>query len=126
VSLSLPKLFEKYTEFHQPDQKLLLEQPVNNEAMQDDSRQLSSLHNSQFTLHTSSPAASNLITGFMIVGDQLRNLPIGSTLDSSSGTFYWQPGPGFIGEYRFLFVLKDESGQSVMKNLVIDIKPKQD
>lgn len=43
------------------------------------------------------------IAGYMIVGNQLRPLPIGSTLDTKSGTFYWQPGPGFIGEYILLF-----------------------
>ncbi|HLP60506.1 MAG TPA: hypothetical protein VK186_16820, partial [Candidatus Deferrimicrobium sp.] len=30
-------------------------------------------------------------------------LPIGSTLDSKKGIFYWQPGPGFIGNYEFVF-----------------------
>jgi hypothetical protein len=43
------------------------------------------------------------ILGYMIVGNQLRPLPIGSTLDTKSGAFYWQPGPGFIGEYKLLF-----------------------
>jgi hypothetical protein len=43
------------------------------------------------------------ITGYMVVAHQLRPLPIGSTLDVKSGIFYWQPGPGFIGEYKLLF-----------------------
>jgi alkaline phosphatase len=47
------------------------------------------------------------ILGYMIVGNQLRPLPIGSILDAKSGTFYWQPGPGFIGEYKLLFKVSD-------------------
>jgi hypothetical protein len=41
--------------------------------------------------------------GYLIAGDQRRALPIGSTLDRSTGRFYWQPGPGFIGKYTLLF-----------------------
>jgi parallel beta-helix repeat protein len=35
----------------------------------------------------------------------LSTLPIGSTLDRQRGVFYWQPGPGFIGTYRFDFAV---------------------
>ncbi len=37
------------------------------------------------------------ITGYFIVGKELRRLPIGSSLDYQKGLFYWQPGPGFLG-----------------------------
>jgi len=50
------------------------------------------------------------LMGYMIVGHQLRPLPIGSTLDAKSGTFYWQPGPGFIGEYKLLFKVSGPGG----------------
>ncbi len=36
-----------------------------------------------------------LSTGYIVFGDQLRPLPIGSTLDTEKGKFYWQPGPKF-------------------------------
>ena len=39
-------------------------------------------------------------SGHVLNGER-RSLPIGSTL--RGGTFYWQPGPGFLGEYNFLF-----------------------
>ena len=35
------------------------------------------------------------------VGDELRPLPIGASFDANDGIFYWQPGPGFLGEHRF-------------------------
>jgi hypothetical protein len=39
--------------------------------------------------------------GFLIVNGERRQLPIGSTL--KDGVFYWQPGPGFLGEYQLQF-----------------------
>jgi hypothetical protein len=57
--------------------------------------------------------------------DNLSPLPIGSTLDKDGGVFYWQPGPGFVGEYRFVFVAKDDQGRSTRKNIVVNIEPKQ-
>ncbi|MDQ1351648.1 MAG: hypothetical protein QG657_1953 [Acidobacteriota bacterium] len=63
--------------------------------------------------------------GYLEVGDQLRELPIGSTFDRERGIFYWQPGPGFVGEYRFVFIGKDDQGQHTRKNIVVNIKPKQ-
>jgi hypothetical protein len=51
---------------------------------------------------------SSVMGGYTIIGNKLRALPIGSTLDAKKGIFYWQPGPAFIGEYRFVFVEKIE------------------
>ncbi len=42
--------------------------------------------------------------GYLIVGEELRRLPIGSTLDSAGGVFSWLPGPGFLGDYRLVFI----------------------
>ncbi len=41
---------------------------------------------------------------FQLVGEELRPLPIGSSFDPEAGAFYWQPGPGFRGEFRFVIV----------------------
>jgi hypothetical protein len=40
-------------------------------------------------------------TGHLLVGGDQRPLPIGSSL--KGGIFYWQVGPGFLGEYQLLF-----------------------
>ncbi|HLP61569.1 MAG TPA: hypothetical protein VK186_22200 [Candidatus Deferrimicrobium sp.] len=53
----------------------------------------------------------------------LSPLPIGSTFDSTKGVFYWQPGPGFVGAYRFVFVEKDEAGQVNQEDIIINIMP---
>jgi hypothetical protein len=42
-------------------------------------------------------------TGASVVEGKRRPLPIGSRLDAARGIFYWQPGPGFVGTYEFVF-----------------------
>jgi len=69
-------------------------------------------------------SAEGVFEGYLIVGDQLRELPIGSTLDTDRGVFYWQPGPGFVGEYRLVFIGKEDQGQYTRKNVIVNIKPK--
>jgi hypothetical protein len=54
----------------------------------------------------------------------LSPLPIGSTLDTEKGVFYWQPCAGFIGDYEFVFVTKDPSGSTTQKKIQIRILPK--
>jgi hypothetical protein len=60
-------------------------------------------------------------SGYLVVGNELRPLPIGSTLDSRHGLFFWQPGPGFIGEYRFVFV---DGRDGKKKFVTLNIRPK--
>jgi len=67
---------------------------------------------------------SNYYTGYLVVGEELRPLPVGSTLLREHGLFFWQPGPGFLGSYRLLFI-RHENGQPVEKIKVqIKIRPK--
>ena len=65
------------------------------------------------------------IQGYLINGNELNKLPIGSTLDPQSGTFYWSPGPGFLGRYSLVFVLTDATGHSFKRFITIKIEPKQ-
>jgi hypothetical protein len=50
--------------------------------------------------------------------------PIGSTLDARRGVFYWQPGPGFVGTYPFVFIIQHK-GETKRIDLNIHIQPKQ-
>jgi len=61
------------------------------------------------------------IAGYLLVGGAYRPLPIGSTLDAGNGIFYWQPGPGFVGTYSFIFVKEDKNRASFIKRLVVNI-----
>lgn len=60
-------------------------------------------------------------TGFQVVGERTRPLPAGSFLDSAGGIFYWQPGPGFIGDYEFIFLGQGENGQIVKRHVTVKI-----
>ena len=42
--------------------------------------------------------------GYVVMNGRMRPLPVGSTLNRTSGTFSWQPGPGFVGRYEFVFL----------------------
>lgn len=67
---------------------------------------------------------SPVCAGFLVVNGQLRPLPVGSTLDTERGIFYWQAGGGFIGSYRFLFIKKNRAGQFEKTKLKVTVHPK--
>jgi|GEM_PF-3094157 len=62
--------------------------------------------------------------GYLAAGQELRPLPIGSTLDGEQGTFAWLPGPGFLGAYDLVFIKKDASGLLRKIPMTIVIRPK--
>jgi hypothetical protein len=62
--------------------------------------------------------------GYLVLSNELKPLPIGSTLDSERGIFYWQPGPGFLGTYDFVFIKEDVSGFSTRRWLRVIIRSK--
>jgi hypothetical protein len=67
---------------------------------------------------------SRVIAGYMVVGDQLRSLPPGSTLNTGTGTFCWQAGAGFVGMYRLVFIVKDQTGEIKRKDIRMKISVK--
>jgi hypothetical protein len=58
---------------------------------------------------------------YLAVGEELRPLPAGSTFDPAAGVFSWQPGPGFLGEYRFVFV---DGARGAKTRLTLTILPR--
>jgi uncharacterized repeat protein (TIGR01451 family) len=56
--------------------------------------------------------------GYLLIKDERRPLPVGSTL--KGGRFYWQAGPGFLGDYDLLF----ERADSTPIRVHVSIKPK--
>lgn len=63
------------------------------------------------------PENSVEIQGYRLSPTGLKPLPVGSTVVNDKRTFYWSPGPGFLGRYRLVFVVKDRAGGSY-KNIV--------
>ncbi len=53
------------------------------------------------------PPETTRFEAYAFICGQLRGLPIGASFDSRDGVFLWQPGPGFVGEYSFIFVTND-------------------
>lgn len=66
----------------------------------------------------------NGFDGYIKIGENLYPLPVGSTLDQEKGIFYWQPGPGFIGDYKLAFVANSTSGPVCKKHITVRITPK--
>ncbi|MEO7272335.1 MAG: fibronectin type III domain-containing protein [Vicinamibacterales bacterium] len=64
--------------------------------------------------------------GFLVVNGELRPLPPGSALDATQGTFTWQPGAGFIGTYRLVFVRTLSDGSKTKVPVRVNIGPKFD
>ena len=62
--------------------------------------------------------------GYVLVGDELRPLPIGSTLDRAKGIFSWLAGPGFLGAYEFVFIREDGFGIAERIPIKVTIRPK--
>ena len=62
--------------------------------------------------------------GYLVAAGELRPLPSGSTLDAATGVFTWQPGPGFVGEYDFVFVRIDAAGRKARVPVRLTIAPK--
>jgi len=56
------------------------------------------------------------IRGYLLANGEHRSLPIGSSL--KRGVFYWQPGPGFLGEYNLVFESSDGAEVPVRVKIV--------
>jgi hypothetical protein len=67
---------------------------------------------------------NTLIAGYTLVGKEPRPLPIGSTFARKAGKFYWQPGLGFVGEYRFVFIEENRDKKMSKRNILIRVEPK--
>jgi hypothetical protein len=61
--------------------------------------------------------------GFQVIGNRFTTLPIGSNLDRETGVFTWQPGAGFIGEYRLVFLVRDGYGLLTTRRVHVKIVP---
>jgi len=79
------------------------------------------LNSTQLITHHSS---QNNISGYLLAGEKLKPLPIGSYLDRERGIFYWQPGPGHIGNYYLSFIVRELNGMQKRKDLLLNIIPK--
>lgn len=66
----------------------------------------------------------NHYCGYFMIGNKLMPLPIGSFLDAEKGIFYWMPGPGFVGPYRFIFLEEKQNREMSKTFITVNILPK--
>ena len=64
---------------------------------------LKALERVELTLGDATAACAGTWAGYLVEREKLVDLPVGAAIDPA-GTFYWQPGPGFIGTFELLFV----------------------
>jgi hypothetical protein len=62
-------------------------------------------------------------TGYQVIGNQIKALPIGSNLDAETGVFCWQPAPGFLGRFHLVFVKIIQNRIMIKKNITLEIVP---
>ncbi|MCP5108328.1 MAG: BACON domain-containing protein [bacterium] len=75
-------------------------------------------------LDTGTSGKSLYWSGALTVNNNLRKLPVGSTLDAEKGIFYWQPGLAFMGNYTLEFIGFDNTtGKMRRKQVKITIVP---
>jgi len=65
----------------------------------------------------------SILSGYMRAGDKIDKLPVGSTIKSGQGVFYWQLCPGFLGIYDLEFVVRKTSGELSLKRIRINVAP---
>ena len=69
-------------------------------------------------------AYDEAFVGWQVVNGERRALPIGSHLNPKTGVFSWIPGPGFLGEFTFVFQRNQGGFAAETHQLVVKIGPK--
>ncbi|MCP4151545.1 MAG: hypothetical protein GY757_27630, partial [bacterium] len=62
--------------------------------------------------------------GYLVENGVLKSLPTGSTMDTAKGVFYWQPGFGFYGTYRLVFISGETYEDMIFKHVTVTISAK--
>jgi hypothetical protein len=79
----------------------------------------------RFEIQLGATADGVSLVGYLRTPDGVMPLPAGSRLEQSTGTFTWQPGPGFVHGYDFVFV-RSAAGRVIARQEVrVEIDPKR-
>lgn len=74
-------------------------------------------------IRLASGAQHSIQKGYLLAGDRLMSLPVGSTIKDNK--FHWSPGPGHQGRYSLVFLVKRGNGMIVKKKVNIIIEPRR-
>jgi len=61
--------------------------------------------------------------GHQVVQGERRPLPLGSSLDPQTGTFYWHPASGFLGGYDLEFIAQRGGGGAAVTSVRVVVGP---
>lgn len=61
------------------------------------------------------------VNGYLVVGDTLADLPLGSTLQRESGVFHWIPGHAQFGRHHLVFTGEDAKGKPIKQHVTINV-----
>jgi hypothetical protein len=67
--------------------------------------------------------SSFVFSGYSVIGERVGALPVGSTLEPS-GMFFWMAGPGYSGEYAFVFIGRNRKGETIHRDIKVIVCPK--
>jgi len=68
-------------------------------------------------LNKNAPSAGRYEAYELAMG-RLQRLPVGASFDPVDGVLYWQPGPGFLGEYTFVVVDNETKTKKTVKVVI--------
>jgi hypothetical protein len=60
--------------------------------------------------------------GYLLSNGKLNKLPIGSTMDSENGIFYWSTPQGFMGRFPMVFVKTDAKGNQTRSTIILEVQ----
>jgi Tol biopolymer transport system component len=100
-----------------------LEQPLQPVTPRNDRSIVQAEELDRIEVHLSATAGHHY-SGYLRTGASLMPLPIGSTLDASTGTFTWMPGVAFVGGYDLLFVRWSGGAPIARQEVRVILNPK--
>jgi hypothetical protein len=75
-------------------------------------------------IHLSDQSSNDFTySGYLVIGERLMKLPVGSTLNPKTGVFSWIPGPGYLGTFHLVFIETAPDGTMTKKNTIVEIVP---
>jgi hypothetical protein len=84
---------------------------------------LKALERVELTLGAATAGCPGTWAGYRVDEKKLADLPVGAAINPT-GTFYWQPGPGFIGTFELLFVRTACDGSKERLPVTVTIQPR--
>jgi hypothetical protein len=78
----------------------------------------------RLVIYLKAKKAGSQFKGYQVLGKKKVFLPVGSTLNGEEGIFYWQTGPGILGEFNLEFEeISENSNNNKSKRVRVKVLP---